>query len=207
MTILIPKDDDNTKLIAISLWLSSKDIPYLAMSVMIEPWDCQCGQGCYDKYLQGLIGIVINGDYGGFSYSDEAIKIVDPTGEYGGFYRSSHDRTDWKLVKAICLLGAKANGQCAHLKVHWIEAKYINYYQIDEYDGCESLEILESDYLVDQIKTIMGEENNDKLLEAIKALKAQQASKEDYSPNPTGYYKLTSHRSFTEEEIRTAKGL
>ena len=145
------------------------------MSIVIEPWDCHCDQNCCQKYANGLIGVVINTCYGGFSYSQKASVIINVDDEDLAECGWEHDRQDWKLVKAICMLGSKANGQCAQLKVKWIEAKYQNYYEIDEYDGSESLIIKKSEALVDEIKTLVGESDDSKLLAKIEALIAESS--------------------------------
>jgi hypothetical protein len=147
-------------------------------SSVIKPWDCKCDQHCCQKYEDGFIGVVINTCYGGFSYSQEASAILDGDGTGDGDeqeYDRDHNRHDWKLVKAICLLGPKANGISAKLRVKWIEAKYQKYYRINEYDGSESLEIKRSEAIVDEIKELVGESDDKKLLDKIKDLIAESS--------------------------------
>ena len=149
--------------------------------VVIEDWGCQCDQKCCQKYAEGLIGIVINVCYGGFSYSHEAAKMLN-LNEDEDEYHGKHSRTDWKLVKAVCQLASKANGHCAKLKVKWIKAKYLNHYDIDEYDGWESVKIRKTDYLIDEIRMIMdaGEAGDDELLDMIKNLKLKSHYDESF---------------------------
>lgn len=58
-------------------------------------------------------------------------------GDGGYFCESSIDRDDGALVKTVELLGDEANGHCAKLKVITIPDG--TEYQIDEYDGLESV--------------------------------------------------------------------
>ncbi len=142
--------------------------------IVIEAWNCQCGHNCCQKYAEGLIGVVFNVCYGGFSLSNEAVKLIDMDSDDDDLY-SDKIRVNWKLVKAVCLLADKVNGHFAKLKVKWINAKYLNHYEIDEYDGSESIRIRESDYLISQIKTMMDvdtdDDDDDKLLDMIRNLK------------------------------------
>lgn len=101
--------------------------------------------------------IVLNKCYGCFSISKQAAEYMVKLGSkqakaelkqaekesrwygYGSSneFADSYDRTDKYLVKAVEKLGAKANGQCADLKVIKIPDG-INY-EIEQYDGMESI--------------------------------------------------------------------
>lgn len=101
--------------------------------------------------------IVYNACYGGFSLSDEAIRIyLDLKGlkynaelrEYGythyevegipDFYDREIDRADPILVEVVEKLGDKANGSCAKLRIEELPKGTL--YRINEYDGYESIE-------------------------------------------------------------------
>jgi len=104
--------------------------------------------------------IVINRCYGGFSLSDEAIlryaeikginltRVEDEDKFWSYFiidgdkdkYFSDRElpRNDLVLVQVVEELGAKANGQCAKLRI--IEIPDETNWQIGEYDGMEHVE-------------------------------------------------------------------
>ncbi|MEK6860432.1 MAG: hypothetical protein AABY07_00535 [Nanoarchaeota archaeon] len=109
--------------------------------------------------------IIINKCYGGFSLSQEAIlwliknkgwktalddsnddsiKITEWTKKddikcFGRYSASEYriDRTDKDLVECVEVLGNEANGRYANLKI--IEIPDGIEYEIDEYDGVESI--------------------------------------------------------------------
>lgn len=100
--------------------------------------------------------VVINGEYGGFSLSDEAVReylrrtgrewteerqysmthfAVDGEPEW---YHREIPRTDPILISLVEEMGEKANGQCASLVVEELPKGTL--YMIDEYDGYESIQ-------------------------------------------------------------------
>lgn len=103
--------------------------------------------------------IAINSCYGGFSISEEAVRLGrqisgDPKwpeyptlpGELyedgttlDHFYGAGRDldRQDATLIAVVERLGDKANGDC--VKIELVEIKPGQLYRIDEYDGLESL--------------------------------------------------------------------
>lgn len=93
--------------------------------------------------------IVINSCYGGFGLSREALdmycaeKGLDP-GEWNRiwkFYANINHRDiardDDVLIRIVECLGAKANGECADLKIVEIPDD-VNWY-VEEYDGFEHI--------------------------------------------------------------------
>lgn len=78
--------------------------------------------------------VVYNGDYGGFSLSKEAIKMLKELGWKDDEYEPV--RHDPKLVQVVKKLGDKAGGSYACLQVAVLSG---NKYRIDEYDGTESV--------------------------------------------------------------------
>ena len=87
--------------------------------------------------------VVYNGCYGGFGLSKEASEYlnkhcgtkIDP--EYGYIDENEVPRHHKGLVEVVELMGEKANGFCAKLKIAEIDNPM---YRIDEYDGFESVE-------------------------------------------------------------------
>lgn len=100
--------------------------------------------------------IVYNACYGGFSLSDEAVRMyldlkgykytedfsyfVTPFKVEGweDFYDRDIDRADPILVEVVKKLGDKANGSCAKLRIEDLPKGTL--YRITEYDGYESIE-------------------------------------------------------------------
>ena len=103
------------------------------------------------------MNVVINGDYGGFSLSSEAIELyakykglflrredslVDSScvTYYDGdewFNEREIDRNDATLVRVVQELGEKANGFCARLKIISIPVDV--QWEVIEYDGLEHI--------------------------------------------------------------------
>lgn len=97
--------------------------------------------------------IIINECFGGFSLSHEGLSLYNAKRKASGKKRVQHsldikDRTDPLLVQVVRELGEKANGRCAKLVIKTIPLDYIGCYEIDEYDGGESL-VLEPCKLVE----------------------------------------------------------
>jgi hypothetical protein len=104
--------------------------------------------------------IVYNACYGGFSISDEAIrmyldlkgfKYTEEKTKWGssfkveglkGFYDRDINRADPVLIQVVEKLGEKANGMCAKLRIEDVPEGTL--YRIDEYDGYESIETKDS---------------------------------------------------------------
>lgn len=101
--------------------------------------------------------IVYNACYGGFSLSDEAIRMYldlkgykyteekdrwgtnfDVEGMEGFYHRNDIDRADPVLAQVVETLGDKANGSCAKLRIEDLPKGTL--YRITEYDGYESIE-------------------------------------------------------------------
>lgn len=106
--------------------------------------------------------IVYSACYGGFSLSDEAIRLylelkgykytetptkfgyTDFTVEgWDDFYDREIDRADPILVEVVEKLGKKANGAFADLRIEDVPKGTV--YRITEYDGYESIETRYSD--------------------------------------------------------------
>ena len=85
--------------------------------------------------------VVYNTCYGGFSISEEALKLLNQ--KSNNRYKKTDiyliQRDDPLLISVVEELGEKANGKCANLKIVDIPEEYINCYEIDEYDGLEKI--------------------------------------------------------------------
>lgn len=111
--------------------------------------------------MEGKIGVIINCCHGGFNFSKKAIdmyKIINPNFDE----ECETLRNDDNMIKIVELLGNEANGMYSKLRIEYIDEKYKDYYQIREYDGYEWVEIKKNKYLVDKIKNILkNDDDND----------------------------------------------
>ena len=91
--------------------------------------------------------VVINNCFGGFSVSNEALELLIAMGvEVKGKYLDwSFPRHDKRLVEVVEMLGEKANGFGAKLKICQVDAQG---YKINAFDGLESVEWLGDDWVV-----------------------------------------------------------
>lgn len=55
------------------------------------------------------------------------------------------------MVKVVKILGSKASGEYANLKIMYVRQKFMNYIDINEYDGLETVKIDMKTYLLTQI--------------------------------------------------------
>ena len=91
--------------------------------------------------------VAYNDCYGGFGLSKEASEYLNThwgcniNPEYGNINKDVIPRHHKGLIEVIELLGEKANGFCAKLKVVTISTPM---YRVDEYNGCESIETPDS---------------------------------------------------------------
>ena len=87
-----------------------------------------------------MIKVVINKRYGGYSLSDEAIKLYTTlSGKICNLYAVL--RLDPRLVKVVETLNEKANGRYAYLEIEEIPKEFEHCYKIEEYDGLESIDL------------------------------------------------------------------
>lgn len=94
--------------------------------------------------------VVYNNCFGGFSLSKEAVKLAKSYAEFGSPWHDVNkeygfiygiERHDKILVRVVEELGEAASGMCASLVVEEIPE---NVYRIDEYDGCEEVQVPDS---------------------------------------------------------------
>ncbi len=79
--------------------------------------------------------IVINSCYGGFGLSAAALDKYAELKGAAKKHETYHDRADPTLIEVVQIMGSKANGRCAKLKV--IEIPDGIEWEIKEYDGNE----------------------------------------------------------------------
>lgn len=102
--------------------------------------------------------VVINVRFGGFGISREAEDAyISKTGsnvEDLELYLERR-RDDPVFVQIVKELGNRADDEHSRLKIVRIPAQYARFYQIDEYDGLESIRINYAAYQVQSAKTIL----------------------------------------------------
>lgn len=99
--------------------------------------------------------VVINGCYGGFGLSQEALRLLRERGveieeeqEENKYYNKGHlydprlPRHDPRLIAVVEELGERADGEYAALYIETIPG---NRYRIEEYDGSEVIRCPEDD--------------------------------------------------------------
>jgi len=95
------------------------------------------------------IEIMYNSIHGGFGFSNKAIKMycekkgieyIPQTDEdYNrriGYSILRHDKVMISIIKEI---GKEANSEYSNIKLEKIPEKYLEYYEIEKYDGLESI--------------------------------------------------------------------
>lgn len=101
--------------------------------------------------------VVYNACYGGFSLSDEAVRMYLDLSGYkyteekdrwgtnfhvkgiNNFYDRSINRADPILVEVVEKLGKRANGECAKLEIEDVASGFL--YRITSHDGYESVDV------------------------------------------------------------------
>lgn len=113
----------------------------------------------------GFFDVMYNGCYGGFSTSqrffeeyNRRMQAIDPLFNDKGFqprYYFKSNRDDPVAVQLLKDLGWKAScGKYAALRVCRVPVRYKGFYEIDEYDGFESVDIKFNEYRIARIKGI-----------------------------------------------------
>lgn len=88
--------------------------------------------------------VVYNNCYGGFGLSKEAInlftnKLKKMGVQVDGIQDRNISRSDSILIEVVESLGDRANTSTSELVIGTIPNQLINYYDIEEYDGIESI--------------------------------------------------------------------
>ena len=112
--------------------------------------------------MTGTVEILYNKCFGGFGFSSEAMneyynrkQTVDPS-SFSEYEIERHDPVMLQIVKE---LGPRANGYCARLAIQSIPSHFVKYYEIDEYDGSESVRIKYDAYRIDAAKALLRDAN------------------------------------------------
>lgn len=89
------------------------------------------------------VGIVINIKFGGFCLSDEVVKELQERKNDKDItnYTFGYPRHDSDLVEIVRRDVEKASGGSSKLAIVEIDEELIDLYEIDEYDGAESIRI------------------------------------------------------------------
>ena len=105
---------------------------------------------------QENIGVVLNKRSGGFSLSYKGIDLYNSlSGKNLKFYEcGSIERHDPSLVKVIQTLGSESFGNSAKLVIEYISPEMKDFYHIDEYQGFETLILLNELHVISKIREI-----------------------------------------------------
>lgn len=85
------------------------------------------------------VDFVYNASYGGFGFSDAFLEEFEK--RHGDEDPELCTRWDPKVVSLVQEMGKKANGDCSKLAFVVVPKELVDYIDISEYDGCESVEI------------------------------------------------------------------
>ena len=119
----------------------------------------------------GRMPVILNGEYGGFGFSEDAINLYKELYEkkhgapFSGFekvdemaYRKEEEdprfRTDALMAKIVENNPRNASGFTAGLTVHYTDKRYKGYIDLTTYDGADSAKFIRSLYVMDRIKEI-----------------------------------------------------
>ena len=105
-----------------------------------------------------LVPVVINACFGGFGLSEMALNEYNKLSGKSIKYSHDLDRTDPHLASVVKKYKNKSFGSCAALEIHMIPDYMIDYYDISEYDGCETLHLFYDKYKINRIKQIIGDD-------------------------------------------------
>ena len=100
------------------------------------------------------IEILINIRFGGWNMSKKAIelyKLRNPENNFENDFENDFNRHDPILVEIYKELGNNFDGKYGKTKIKKIPKKYENYYDIDDYEGIESVKINYTKYKLDNI--------------------------------------------------------
>jgi hypothetical protein len=110
---------------------------------------------------QEKIGVVLNKGYGGFSLSYKGITMYNSlTDKNLKYYEcGSIERHDPSLVQVIKTLGIESFGNSAKLEIEYISSEMKDFYHIDEYEGFETLILLNELHMISKIREIKKSTN------------------------------------------------
>lgn len=124
------------------------------------------------------ITVLYNVKYGGWGISQEGIALYNErmsqlSSEYVPVkYDFGIDRHDPVLVQVWKELGDKCSGKYCAIDSVEIYKKYENYYEVNEYDGIESISINILKYKLDKIKEVIENDigDGDEKIEVIEGI-------------------------------------
>ena len=117
---------------------------------------------------RGMSGIVVNKCFGGFTLSDWAIEQLATRGKkFVNYCISNEERMDPDLLALVQNHPDKVSGSCSSLGIDYFESIYINYIEINEYDGSESIKIKYDKYMLDQERVKNAQMRREKEVEFI----------------------------------------
>ena len=110
--------------------------------------------------------VLYNTCYGGFNFSDAAVKQYNELAEKTGSEKASSmaydiKRTDRLMAMVVDELKEKSYGFCAKISIVWVDEKFEDYVEINEYDGFESVAIDFKRYKLDQIQAVTQSKEQD----------------------------------------------
>ena len=128
------------------------------------------------------VNVMYNTCYGGFSLSKAAVneyKRKCPEAQDVSSYRIL--RHDPVMVGIVQRMGELANGRCAKVELCKIPVQYVDYYEIEEYDGMEHVEIQYDRFKLDAVKLVLKDEglNESEKLSRISAVLKEDEEKVD----------------------------
>ena len=112
--------------------------------------------------------VMYNGCYGGFEFSEEAIRLYNELSVCP--MNAAISRTDPVMIQVVRELGERANTLYSQILLDDIPLRFIDHYLIHEYDGNESVHIQYDQYALQEIQNIM---NNTALSQDEKIKKTQ----------------------------------
>jgi hypothetical protein len=108
-----------------------------------------------------LVGYLYNGCYGGFGFSDKFKKRIiakrGPT-SHAPKDHFREDRSDPEYIALFNELGAKASsGDFASLKIRYFPEEFLEFVNVHEYDGLETVGISEPEVYAGLLKNFLAE--------------------------------------------------
>ena len=119
----------------------------------------------FDRFGNEISALLINICHGGFSLSKEVKSLLKiKPDEYCEYIR--HDEN---LIYTVLELGLdKSSESWSELDIVYVPEEFLNYYLITEYDGCESVNLDYTKYLMEKLDLIIHDDkkdNEEKLLQ------------------------------------------
>jgi hypothetical protein len=108
-----------------------------------------------------LIGYLYNTCYGGFGFSEKFIERLNEIRKEAGLEPVTptyEGRTDDMVIALFQEMGpSEASGPFASLKLAWVPDVFLEHVYVNEYDGKESISIVDSEVYTKILKTFLEE--------------------------------------------------